>query len=623
MQKRKGFIFPDTKSNINEGRGGYRPNIPDSYFQDGRYHENNDDFNNFRNKNDHHGFHDQLYDKHRQKYRPGLLGVSVGRLGAVVVTGPNGYKHVIHNLPPWTDLNTTPETEHYQGSFPGNMDARGGLEHPASHRFSAGFHESPQAYDHKKNHQQTHKMVPIYFGSSDKKNDSQFLAVYKNSVKSYNGKPPVDTSNILHQTDKRVEQDYTAPPQPHKFQPSPPFYKYSEPDPLYHPNGSPLHTYSPTDVTQSPNTLPSNTSTTSKPNESTQSPVSEKPLKYPDSINVQLPPPAHDSDTRVPYVAATEVTEQTPNQHLTVATQVSDASHKESLIKILLTKPSVYSSTESEIQSSTPQTQTSIVKENKTLSPTSLTRGISTHPGPAEVSVYTAQMAHTDNSIKTEHTLPTIITEKSDIIPHQSAKAQVSYMTEQSHDITNRNTAQPTSSQELFTVKYKSDITETSVTNDAKDTENKNYTAAVYITAVTPLQSSSSPNRSKVVSDSGIKDAVMLPETNMVTIAAAAETSYNSTQINTEENSYTVQTVISYNEDIQPTVETDKTEQVTKTEITDTLPNVSNLHAENTVTKRVPFMVNQLQTLVRHAQSLNYLHHDSSTTVIPTNETDW
>jgi hypothetical protein len=621
MQKRKGFIFPDTHSNINEGRGGYRPHIPDSYFQGHRYHENNNDFNNFRNKNDHQGFHDQPYDKQRQKYRPGLLGVSIGRLGAVVVTGPDGYKHAIHNLPPWTEFNTTPEREHYQGSFPGNMDARGGSEHHGSHRFSTGFHESPHVYEHQNNHHQTYKNVPIYFGSSDKKNDSQFLTVYRDSLKSHNGKPPKDTSDILHQRDERVKQNHTPPPKPDKFHPSPPFYKYSEPDPLYHPNGSPLQTYSPTEVSQPPNTLPSNTSTTSKPHESTLSPVSEKPLKYPDSINVQLPPPAPDSDTRVPYVAATEVTERTPNQHLTVATQASEATHKKSLIQILPTKSSVYSSTESEIPSSTLQTQTSTVEENKTFSPTSLIQDTSMHPGPAEVSVHPTQIVHTDNSVKTEHFLPTIITEKSDITRHQSTESQISYMMEQSHNTANHNIALPTSAQEFLNVEHKSDTTETSVTNDTKNTENKNYTAAVYVTAVTPLQSSSNPNTSTVVSDSDITDTAMPTETNTMTIVAATETVHSSTKTKAEESSDIIQTVKSDNEDVQPTVETDKPEQVTKNKMTDTLPNESNLHVES-ITKPVPFLLNQLQTLVSHAQSLNYLHHDSSTTVMPIDESD-
>ncbi|XP_021922095.1 uncharacterized protein LOC110830958 [Zootermopsis nevadensis] len=589
MQKRKGFIFPDTHSNGNDGRGGYRPHIPNSYFQDHRYHENKNDFSNFRNNNDHRGFHDQPYDKHRQKYRPGLLGVSLGRIGAVVVTGPDGYKHVIHNLPPWTD--TTPDREHYQWSVPGNMDAQGGLERPGSHSFSTGLHKSPQVYDHQNNRHQTYKKIPIYFESSDKKNHPQFLTVYKESPKSHLTKPPEDTPNSQHGTDERLEQNYTTPPKQDKFHPSLPFYKYSEADPLYHPNRSPLQTYSPTEVTQPLTTLPSNTSTISKPHQS------EKPLKYPDSINVQLPPPAPDSNTRVPYVAATEVTERIPNQHLTVATQASEATHEKSLIQILPTKPSVSSPTESEIPSSTLQTQTTTVEENMTFSPTSLIQDTSMHPGPA------------DNSIKTEHFLPTIITEKSDITPHQS--------TEQSNSIT----ILPTSAQEFLNATHKSDTTETSVTNNTNNTENKIYTAALYVTAVTPPQSSNNPDRSTVVSDSGITNTETTTEINTVTNAAGTETIYNSTKTEVKENSNITETIKSENEEMQPTVETDKTE-VTKTGMMETSLNESNLHIESIATKPEPLMINQLQTLVSHAQSLNYLHHNSNTTAVPTDESD-
>jgi hypothetical protein len=627
IQNRRGFVFPDTHSNTKEGRGGYRPYIPDSYFQDHRYHKNND-YNNFRNRNGHGGFNELPHNKQRQKHRPGLLGVSLGTSRAVAVTGPDGYKHVIHNLPPWTELDSTPERIHYQESFPVNMDARGGLEHPGSHRFSTRYHESPQVYNHQNNPHQTYKQVPIYFGSSDKKNDSQFPAVYKNSLQSHNINrnqeqgPAKDTSGILHQTDERLKQNYPAPPKPDKFHPSPPFYKYSEPDPLYHPNGSPLQTYLSTEVTQPPSTTPSNTSITSKIRESTLSPMFQEPLKYPDSINVQLPPAPHDSDTRVPYVAVTEVTEQTPHLHLTVATQASDATHEKSLIRILPTKPSVYSSTESEVPSSTLKVQAINIKENTIFFPTSLIQDTSTHSEPTEVSVYPIQRAHTDTSIKTEHFLPTMITEKSDINPHQSILSQIFYTTEQSHNTMNHNTAPSTSPQECLNVKHKSDTKKTSVTNDTKNTENKNYNADVYVTAVTLLQSSSHPDRLTVVSNSDITDTAMPTETSTMTTTAATETVYNSTISEAEEISHTIQSLKSDSEDIQPTVETDKTEQVTKNDIMDTLPNKSNLHIESTVTKRVPLMLNQLQTLVSHTQSLNYLHHDSSTTVTPMDESE-
>jgi hypothetical protein len=632
VQKRIGVVFPDTNNNINDGRGGYRPHVLDSHFHVHRYYENNNGFNNFRNKDDHQGYHELPEDKYRQKYRPGLLGVSVSRSGAVVVTGPDGYKHVIHNLPPWTELNTTPEKEHYQGSFPGNTDPRGDLEHPGSHRFSTGFHGNPGVYDHQKHRHQSYKGVPIYFWNSgntpDKKNYSQFVTVYKNSLKSQNGNrnqkqgPPEDTSDILHQTDKKGEQNYTAPPKPDKFHPSPPFYRYSEPDPLHHPNGSPLHTYSTIEPTHPSTTPPSKSSTTSKPQEATQSPG--KPLKYPDSINAQLPPPAHDTDIRVPYVAATALTEQTPYQYTSAATQASDATHKKTLIQVLPTIPSAQSFIESEVPSSLLLIQTTTVQKKKTFLPASLVQETSTHPAAAKVPIHPTQTAQTDNSIKTEHFLPTIITEKPHITPHQSTEPQISYTTQPSQNTTNHNIALPPSPQEFLNVIHKSGTKQISSTNDTKNTGNQNYIATVYVTTVAPLQSSSNPNTSTVVSDSLNTDTIMSTEINTLKTQASTvvtETVPSSIKTKAEGNSDLIHTLKYDTEDIQSTTGIDKTEQVTENYI-GTMPNESNLHAGNNVTELVPSMLNQLQTLVNHAHSLNYLHHDYSTTVMSTDESD-
>jgi hypothetical protein len=525
----------------------------------------------------------------------------VGRLGAVVITGPDGYKHVIHNLPPWTELKNG--REHYKVSFPGNIDFRGGLENPGSHGFSTGIHGTTGGHDYQNHHHQTYKEMPTYSGSSksapSNKNDSQFVAVYKYSLKSHSENrnkeqgPPRDTSDTLHQTDEREEQDYTAPLKPDKFHPSPPFYRYSEPDPLYHPNRSSLQTYSLTEPTQFP-TTPSTTHKAYKP---TQIPVFKTPIEYPESINTQLPPPGHDTETNVPYVAVTTVTEQTLSQHETAATQASDATHMKPLIQVIPTKPSIHRLIESKVPLST-------VRENNSSLPTSLVPETSTHPASVKVSVYPTQTARMDNSIKTEHFLPTAITEKSDINPHQTKEPEIYYMTEPSHNTINHTTAPSPLPQEL----HKSYNKETS------DTEYKNYT--VYESVMAPLQSSSNPNMSTVMSNI---DTVT--ETNtMETQAASATTEnvHNLTKPEIEENSDLIKALKSDSEDIQPTVEIYKMEQVTEKDMTDAIPIV-----ESTVTKPALSTSIQLQTLVNHVHSLNYLQHDSSTTFIPTDEADW
>ncbi|XP_033607773.1 uncharacterized protein LOC111865577 isoform X2 [Cryptotermes secundus] len=572
MQRRTGVVFPDTHNNLNNGRG-HKPYVPDPYFRDHRYNENND-FSDFRNKNGHQGYHELSDDKYRKKYRPGLLGVSVGRLGAVVVTGPDGYKHVIHNLPPWTDLKT--EREHYRVSFPGNVDSRGGLEYPGSHRFSTGIHGNVGGHDYQNHHHQTYKEMPTYSGSSKSahgnKNDSHFVDVYKYSLKSHNENrnqeqgPPRDTSGTVHQTDDREEQDYTVPLKPDKFHPSPPFHRYSEPDPLYHPNRSSLETYLLNERTQFPTTTPT---TTPKPHKPIQVPASKKPIEYPDSINAQLPPPDNYTETNVPYVAVTAVTEETLGQHETATTQASDATHMKPLIHTLPTNPTIHRLTESEAPLST-------VRENNASSPTSSVPEISTHLSPVKVSGLLTQIARMENGMKTEYLLPTIITEKSDIHPHQTTEPQIYYTTEPSHNTINHNTATYPSPQEL----------NNSYIKETTGTENKNYT--VYRSVMAPLQSSSNPNMSTLVSNID-----KVTETNTMksqAASAAIEDAYNLTK--TEGSSDPTQALISESEDIHPTVEIYETERVTEKDMTDVIPTV-----ESTVTKPALSMSIQLQTL--------------------------
>ena len=672
MQKRTGFVFPDTHKNINDGRGVYKPYNPPPYFQDHRYHG-------------HQGYHDLTEDKHRWKYRPALLGVSVGTSGGVVVMSPDGYKHVIHNLPPWTQPNTTPEREHYKGSF----QPQGSSEHLGSHRFTTGFHESPGVYEHQNYHHQTYKGVTAYYLNSNIKNRNQEQGA------------PTYSSNIPHQTYDRGEQYYKVPSKPENFHPSPPFYKYSEPDPLHHPNGLPLQTYSPTEPTQHLTTS-SKASATSEHNAKFNS-VPEKSLKYPHSINAQLPPPALDTDTTVPY----EATQQIPNHHITNATQVPDANYNTSLIQALPTEPPGQGSTESEVSSST-------VIANTTL-PTLLIQETSINPEPAKVSIHPTQTVQTDSNMKTEHFLPTVITEMSYITPHHSTESQTfnTYMIDPSHKVINKKTAPPPSTQEFLDVIQKSDIKQTSSAENKNYTaiisvtdvapvqssstqelldvtqksdieqtssaENKNYTAIVSVTDVAPIQSSSTPELLDVTQKSDIEQTSSAENKNYTAIVSvtdvapvqssstqelldviqksdieqtssaanknytaivsvtdvspvqrssdpnmsasgsintavptegntaetiATQTVHNSTETKNEDNSNLTEDPNSDSEDEQPTVETYTTEEAMyKT------TNEPNLHASS--------MLKELHTLMNHAQSLNYLYQDSSTTVSP------
>ena len=566
MQKRTGFVFPETHNNINDGRGVHRPYNPPSYFQDHRYHDN--DFNNFRNKNSHQGHHDLTEDKHRWKYRPALLGVSVGTSGGVVVMSPDGYRHVIHNLPPWTQPNTTPETENYKGPF----HPRGSSEHLGSHRFTTGFRESPGVYEHQNYHHQTYKEVPIYYLNSHIKNRNQEQGARKYS------------SNILHQTRDRGGQYYEVPSKPENFHPSPPFYKYSEPDPFHRPNGLPLQTYSPTEPTQLHTTSSKDSTSEHK---ATLNSMPEKSLKYPHSINAQLPPPALDTDTTIPY----EAKEQIPNQNVTTATRVSDANNNTSFIQALPKEPPGQESTESEVSST--------VMENTTL-PTSLIQETSMNPEPAKVSIHLTQTVQTDSNMKTEHFLPTVITEISYVTPHQSTQSQIfnMHMVEPSHNIINNETASPLSSQELLDVIQKSDIKQTS------SAENKNYTATISVTDVGPIQSSSDPNTPA----SDFTNTAM-PTENNTAETLVTQAARNSTETKNEDNSNLTEDPNSDSEDVQPTVETYKTDEAMYT-----TTNEPNLHASS--------MLQELQTLMNHAQSLNYLYQDFSTTVSPTDGSD-
>jgi hypothetical protein len=85
----------------------------------------------------------------------------------------------------------------------------------------------------------------------------------------------------------------------------------------------------------------------------------------------------------------------------------------------------------------------------------------------------------------------------------------------------------------------------------------------------------------------------------------ATQTVHNSTETKNEDNSNLTEDPNSDSKDVQPTVEAHTTEEAMYT-----TTNEPNLHASS--------MLKEVQTLMNHAQSFNYLYQDSSTTVSPT-----
>lgn len=130
--------------------------------------------------------------------------------------------------------------------------------------------------------------------------DPHLMQLYLEVLESYRSKDekldPIDIRSGNQQglyggttsIKSRTRLGYTQGRSP--FRSSPPYHRFSEPDPLYHPNRSILFTY---------------------PTTSSLTTVSTTTPLFPDSINAQLPPLEHSTDTSIPYVSATMVTERT------------------------------------------------------------------------------------------------------------------------------------------------------------------------------------------------------------------------------------------------------------------------------------------------------------------------
>nr|CAD7453634.1 unnamed protein product [Timema tahoe] len=227
-------------------------------------------------------------DDFREKYKPRLFAghnrLDEKTVEAIVASGPDGVRHVIHSLP-----------EGYV-RFP---------EENSHHRFSVQT-ARPETNRH------YYKGVPVYVSknggtSTEKEYDPRFIELYRFILERTHhgeGAPGEDITDNDKLSTKSIKE----------FHPSTPYHRYSEPDPLYHPHGSALATYPTTKFDQPATTVFSPSRAPSPATYETTTPVetSFKPEIFPDSINAQLPPPKSDEDTRVPYVSATTVTQQTP-----------------------------------------------------------------------------------------------------------------------------------------------------------------------------------------------------------------------------------------------------------------------------------------------------------------------
>nr|CAD7423532.1 unnamed protein product [Timema monikensis] len=222
-------------------------------------------------------------DDFRENYKPRLFAghnrLDEKTVEAIVASGPDGVRHVIHSLP-----------EGYV-RFP---------EENYHHRFSVQT-ARPETHRH------YYKGVPVYVSknggtSTEKEYDPRFIALYRIILER------------THHDEDITDNDKLSTKSIKEFRPSTPYHRYSEPDPLYHPHGSALATYPTTKLDQPATTVfsPSRAPPPSTPETTTPVETSFRPERFPDSINAQLPPPKSDEDTRVPYVSATTVTQQTP-----------------------------------------------------------------------------------------------------------------------------------------------------------------------------------------------------------------------------------------------------------------------------------------------------------------------
>ncbi|PSN58296.1 hypothetical protein C0J52_00135, partial [Blattella germanica] len=587
MQNRVGFSFPDTENtNVKEGNGGYRPYVPSGIvkFKDSKYYDNQD-YDNFRDKNEK-KFYPQDVIK-RKKYKPGLLqSISLGNPGTVIASGPNGIKHVIHDLPPWADI--MPEKENFEGPYSSKIDHRGGVEYAEPHRFSSGFHGKPIPGHHS-----------VITGSIYVEDPRSTFDKNKN----HGSSKDIITSEGFGEYDKHIK--------PEQFRPSPPFYRYSEPDPIYHPNGSPLQTYPTTEATESPVTKPTTTIS--------EHSTSEQPSKYPDSINAQLPPTTEDADTRVPYVAATAVTEQIPEQHITVVTQATEATQKDPLLKLASTASSDHNTT-------TPTTTTQERSPSDEIKiflpsiPIKDTPAITSKSDEFTIGLYLPKNVSKEIKIY----LPTI--------QNQNSSPTVS-----SSDKNASSTVNPTvipfidtSSKSSFflpTVIAEKLSTESSVKDHTVSSEDNQSNRKSFLLVESPPESLTTTS---AVTDHEAKDEEFKKPMVIVVPDSIELSKGNNTPAETESTS-TALRLTSVAPRTETLITTQSTEHLSeKTPLTTLMQSateqtdlVDNLSTESQVSEvKNPSSLNHLQTLVNHARTLDYLQHGDGTTNIPLEDND-
>ncbi|KAJ9575998.1 hypothetical protein L9F63_007098, partial [Diploptera punctata] len=631
IQNRVGFAFPDSH-NVKEGNGGYRPYVPNPDFRDQGYNKYYG-YDSYKNGNGVQHYNQK--DEKRKKYKPGLLqSVSVGNPGLIVASGPNGYKHVIHNLPPWAE--NPPEREHSSVRFPEHLDHRGGIEYAEPHKFSQGYNK----WQANLNKPYSIEGNPIFVEGNPFQEQEPPKSI-KDFYEHKDGPPKEINEGFFNSYNYNEDK----PTKPKDFRPSPPFYRYSEPDPLYHPDGSPFKIHPMTKPTGAPITKP------------TPRTASEISSKYPDSINAQLPPPTHNTDTRVPYVAAHDVPEQ-----FTAVTQASDATDKKPLIKVLPTEASVQNFT-TEIVSSTTVTDKHKSDEIKAVSPTQLSISNSkkeeekiksedikmfltkmpvlptqlyfdnmteekstTKKKPDEIkkemlSNLPVQDSSKDSSFniaiqdhktfppnptlipymeistKTEIFLPTIITEKypSTEATHESSKENV-------------EVKQTTPKSTTSTEKLES---ETAPTNT--NYEDKNNTPIISSKEHVSDEFRMQMPESEVIHTSSRETTTVMSESTSLarTVPDTSQTDQTVSKQNAEHPEKTTAPVL-----IQST-----TERMTLTTINNIFPETQ-LNEEIHVKDRVSTFLDQIHNLVNHARSLDYLHQDDATAA-PSDEDEW
>lgn len=261
-------------------------------------------------------------------YNPGfLIGIS-----------PNGYKHILHDLPGFVGERPPylPPPRHY---IPPPLAPPSTPKEPIKHLHHHFY--IPEVEDIDYDAKKTQRPAP----PTPKHQPPATTFIYTAGTTQHQVPPPITHPYTDFQTTITqpptlykfytvAESSPTAPPAP--FNPSPFYIQYSEPDPMYSHSPVPTiptfittHSVQPTVSTlvtlsdleeQHPKTatlvslfdeiaytVAAQTSTAS-PLHTLPAAIKHKKQKYPDSINAQLPPPDKNTDTTVPYVASTAVT---------------------------------------------------------------------------------------------------------------------------------------------------------------------------------------------------------------------------------------------------------------------------------------------------------------------------